>query len=265
MSETIDHNPNVSDDKERRLRAFFLPEEVECVTFGGNPFRNDPHPVQYQYAPSASAIRDRLDLVLGSANWSEELTVNGEWTEAVLRVRFSPGPDWVQRFGRASGSGKAEEEEAFREAARKFGIGRYLVAFWEAGKSDVPPRGLPQEALPGIAKECGREDAQKLRRLLEQCCTESKTRGKPVDPKEAARKLASRFGYPIDSKGEVNFAKVENRHASAMLQALNDWLSELAKTMPTHGGKEKKENSPPTQAAEPQQKQGDAPQPAGAK
>lgn len=222
------------DAKAAQLRAFFPPEVVGWETPSAElASAKDGQAVTCMPFVSSVAIQDRLDSVLGLDGWSVSYSVVGEWVRCVLSVRFEPGGEWVTRVGLGTHAAQDRAHAyALREAARVLGIGRYLTSYpvaveLQGGKYTSTPR-LPDEALPGDCRKCGREYGEKIRGLIIQCCDESTRLGKPADKREAARILAYQAGgYVTDEKGNVNFSRVQVRHATAILQRLNGWLAEV--------------------------------------
>lgn len=106
------------------------------------------------------AVQDRLDDIIGAENWQDEYQF-GKTGEIICKIGIKIENEWVWK---SDGAGQTDFEaekgglsDAFKRAAVKWGIGRYLYgldANWvpikQQGKSYVivnPPR-LPGWALP---------------------------------------------------------------------------------------------------------------------
>ena len=78
----------------------------------------------------ARDVMDRLDEVLGPENWSDKYEYLGDRMVCTISIRCGEGGDWVDK---ADGAGNTDIEgekggisDAFKRAAVKWGIGRYL-------------------------------------------------------------------------------------------------------------------------------------------
>lgn len=117
----------------------------------------------------ARTVMDRLDSICGSENWQDKYTpgVNGSIV-CNLGVRF-PGGDWIWK---ADGAGATDFEgekgalsDAFKRAAVRFGIGRYLYdlkapwvaieAFGKSFKIADEERGKLDECHDKAAQKAG--------------------------------------------------------------------------------------------------------------
>jgi len=82
---------------------------------------------------NAQTVEERLDRVVGAANWSATYEVLN-WTPVVVECRLTVQegngePITKRNIGEAAGedeAAKAAYSDAFKRAARAFGIGRYL-------------------------------------------------------------------------------------------------------------------------------------------
>lgn len=83
---------------------------------------------------TARHAMNRLDEVVGPGNWSDDYVEIGDGLKCLLSVRFTPDGPWITKCGFGAGAGmkdadddeKSAESSAFKRAAVKFGIGRYL-------------------------------------------------------------------------------------------------------------------------------------------
>jgi len=109
-------------------------------------------------------VMNRLDMVVGYDNWSDEYfeTPTGR---LICTLKIKIGNEWV---GKADGAGDTNVEgmkgaisDAFKRAAVKWGIGRYLYYLPEVWvdinqyKQIVNPPSLPKWALPKLKKQAG--------------------------------------------------------------------------------------------------------------
>lgn len=104
----------------------------------------------------ARAVMDRLDTVVGPANWQDSYTELGKTTICTLALRIDG--EWVAKQDGAGASDVEPEKgtisDALKRAAVKWGIGRYLyrldspwVELDAHGRIKQPPK-LPAWALP---------------------------------------------------------------------------------------------------------------------
>ena len=152
------------------------PEIQALVEQLSEPF--DPREVQFRAGAvngnralalayiNARTIQDRLDRILGLANWQDDYECLADGS-VVCRLRLRLGGEWVQKTDVGGPSDQSDEgdrrkaafSDALKRAAVKFGCGRYLYrlpAVWV----DYDPRKkqlvklptLPAWALPGRAK-----------------------------------------------------------------------------------------------------------------
>lgn len=76
----------------------------------------------------ARDVMDRLDSVLGAENWEDSYEFNGTRTICTLKVRI--GNEWISKSDGAGDTNiegdKGGLSDAFKRAAVKWGVGRYL-------------------------------------------------------------------------------------------------------------------------------------------
>ncbi len=121
---------------------------------------------------SARAVMDRLDSVLGPDNWQDhlELLDGGKGFICRLGVRFPGSPDWIWKEDVADMSAveaiKGGASDAFKRAAIKHGVGRYLYELespWVKLENGFLPRNfqfpLPMWARP-LKKRAAAADGQ---------------------------------------------------------------------------------------------------------
>lgn len=108
-----------------RLAAPFDPKDVEWRV--GSTSKDKSKGMALAYV-DARAVMDRLDDVCGPAGWQDRYEFDGPRTICYLSVRV--GDDWITK---ADGAGDTQVEAekgsisgAFKRAAVKWGIGRYL-------------------------------------------------------------------------------------------------------------------------------------------
>jgi hypothetical protein len=115
------------------LAAQFPPEEVRWRVGATNKDKTKGLALAYI---DARAVMARLDAVVGPANWQDSYQDQGATCVCTLRVRLDG--EWI---GKSDGAGDSDVEpekgrisDAFKRAAVKWGVGRYLYEFdspWE--------------------------------------------------------------------------------------------------------------------------------------
>lgn len=146
----------------KALSAPFDPAEVKwkpAVVTGGRA-------LALAYV-DARSIQDRLDDVLGVANWQNEYEVLPDGC-VMCRLRCRIGGEWLTKVDVGAPSEQPDEgdrrkaafSDSLKRAAVMFGIGRYLYrlpAQWAdydtKKKQFVKKPGLPREALPAAAAQ----------------------------------------------------------------------------------------------------------------
>ena len=148
----------LTEDQVAALRAPFPPEEVHWRAGATNKEGNKALALAYI---DARAVMDRLDEVVGPMNWQDTFE---EWKDGAVKAGIGVRNDseWVWKFDGADDTNfeatKGGFSDAFKRAAVKWGIGRYLyqlpgvwVACQKTGKTvkllETPS--LPDWALPG--------------------------------------------------------------------------------------------------------------------
>lgn len=110
----------------------------------------------------ARNVMDRLDESVGSMNWRDSYCFEGKRTLCTIEIRDDSTNEWV---GKTDGAGDTDVEsekgalsDAFKRAAVKWGIGRYLYALdspWVA----IEPAGrsfrIAKSEIARLAKACG--------------------------------------------------------------------------------------------------------------
>lgn len=238
-----------------------LPEEVESAL--SDPF--DPSDVKFKpqivkdnralamgYI-DARLVQDRLDDVVGVANWSDEYAICDRG-DVVCRLKVKIGGEWIQKSDVGSPSEqpddgdklKAAFSDALKRAAVKFGIGRYLYrlpAVWvdydPVKKQLVQPPRMPDWAVPASCKPCGPQWSDRLMKLVQQSAE--------LSGKNAATIIetaVSGYRYP---KG-TTLASVKLADAKDFLRRLGAWIAELS-TGRGRVNPEPEKKPEPTQAA----------------
>ena len=146
----------MSDTVWDRLRSPFPPDDIQWRV--GSTTKDKKRGMALAYI-DARAVMDRLDAVLGPANWQDEYYEVSGRILCRLSVKDPATSCWVQK---SDGSGDTDFEaekggisSAFKRAAVRFGIGRYLyhlkntwVELDERGNirklPTLPPWALPQ-------------------------------------------------------------------------------------------------------------------------
>jgi hypothetical protein len=189
------------------LAAPFEAQEVRLRTQGSK---------QVQYITARTAM-NRLDNVLGPENWWDEYLPgeNSVLCRLTIRLPFPDAPDRYQLLTKADAGGyagmpdqgdddKSGFSDAFKRAAVKFGVGRYLYrdgvpTFARAAeeKADGPPKAAPAPGPP-----------------------------KPDGLPSQARPPYPNGGEKPPRSGRALFAwtkEQEQRHEVGLLKYLNSW------------------------------------------
>jgi hypothetical protein len=185
----------------------------------------------------ARAVQDRLDQVLGVAGWQDEydLLANGN---VLCRLKVLLGDEWVIKSDVGGPSEQPDDSDrckaafsnAFKRAAVKFGVARYLyrlppqwldydsrtkqflsspqLPLWALPQMPVvkPPRQPPPHTAPGQENE--HVDEQQRRHLLRLLLAKG----------YSARKLTERYG--VRNLCELTVAQY--KHAAGSLTKLPD-------------------------------------------
>lgn len=145
------------------LAAPFPPEKVSWRVGSTNKDKTSGLALAYI---SARDVMERLDAVVGPARWQDRYEVHGPKTICYLALQVGPDGAWVTK---ADGAGDTDVEaakgslsDAFKRAAVKWGIGRYLydvaspwVQLEPAGRSyriKASEYGKLRAALGGVAQ-----------------------------------------------------------------------------------------------------------------
>lgn len=167
---------------DNKLKAPFKPDEIEwrlSVTL-----KDKMKGLAVAYVTNR-AIQNRLDEVLGAANWKNEFIVSDKTKICGLSIKING--EWITKYDGASDTDieavKGGLSGAMKRAAVQWGIGRYLyklpsqwVKIKQQGKSyviDEKPV-LPNWALPESAKKTStwktkKTDVEKLPENTENC------------------------------------------------------------------------------------------------
>lgn len=144
-----------------KLAAVFPPNEIEWRCGSKNKENTSALALAYL---TARHVMDRLDDVVGPANWQDRYEFHGERTVCYLSLRVDDA--WVTK---ADGAGDSDVEaekgaisDALKRAAVKWGIGRYLYqtnALWVEiepyGKSHRIKRSEFAKLEAALAKQFG--------------------------------------------------------------------------------------------------------------
>lgn len=152
--------PEVTPALLRELQKPFPSRDIEWLVAATN--KEKTKGLVFPYI-RANAIQARLDEVLGAENWRDDFKewLAGNLVGVCCILYIHVGQEWI---GKSDGAGYTDTEPikggfsgAFKRAARKWGIGRYLdqvpgqwVAVETCGKSSKPEHEpmLPAEFLP---------------------------------------------------------------------------------------------------------------------
>jgi hypothetical protein len=177
----------------------------------------DPHEVKVRQAPggrqlayiTARTAMNRLDNVLGPENWWDEFVPGANSVMCRLSVRLPDG----QIIAKADAGGyagmqdqgdddKSGFSDAFKRAAAKFGVARYLYRDGVPSYAEGQPSGEAPEPQPAPAR------------------AEATHRERPAAP------TTERQGGTAPRSGRALFAWVkdqEQRHDVGLLKYLNQW------------------------------------------
>jgi hypothetical protein len=200
------------------LAAPFAPQEVKSRSQSGRQL----------YYVTARTVMNRLDAILGPENWWDEYYPNANSVLCRLSVRLPDG----QILTKADAGGyagmadhgdddKSGYSDAFKRAAVKLGVGRYLY------RDGVPEFVRERVLAPGTA-----EGAAESRPLPAVAPVEvpivSTPEAEPVAAPAAARSPRSggSGGESVPRSGRALFAWVkenEQKHEVALLKYLNNW------------------------------------------
>lgn len=144
-----------------RLAAYFYADEVEWKIQSTSKDKTRGMMVAYI---QSRAIMNRLDSVMGINGWRDEYAAGpGGGVVCGLSLRF--GGDWITKWDGADNTNieavKGGLTDAFKRAAVKWGIGRYLYSlpgYWvdldERGKAAEEPQ-IPRVFMPDDADRHG--------------------------------------------------------------------------------------------------------------
>lgn len=108
-----------------RLSAPFMPEEIDWRVGSTNSDKTKGMALAYM---DARAVMDRLDSSCGPQNWQCQYTQAGSIMICAIGIKF--GDDWVWKQDGAGATDfegeKGTMSDAFKRAAVRWGIGRYL-------------------------------------------------------------------------------------------------------------------------------------------
>lgn len=189
-----------------KLAEPFPPEEIEWRV--GSTTGDKTRGIALAYITSRAAM-DRFDEVLGPGHWKDEYRP-GPDGGVLCGISININGEWVTKWDGADNtqveSVKGGLSDAFKRAAYKWGVGRYLyglenvwVAIEPAGKSfklKTTPT-LPDWALPKGYKKNGKAEPKNG-----ETKTEAKTNGEPVfpenvKPEEFMKIAAKALGMPV--------------------------------------------------------------------
>ena len=226
----------ISNLKSRALAAYFPPHEVRFL-----PQRVKNGRAMALAYITARAVMDRLDYVLGVDNWMDAYEpLPGGSVRCTLSVRFEAEGEWIHKSDVGSPSEQPDEgdrtkaafSDALKRAAVKFGVARYLYSLgttWadydEQKKRWATEPELPLGCIPTAYRPAGEAKMRKVIGILESALDEA-----GIDRarwKEATVNLLADYGYKGGDKRPV-----ENRHADAMTERMNQFVSFVAKMIP---------------------------------
>jgi len=129
----------------QQLRAEFPQQSVHWR--GQTVTKNGDKALALAYV-DARDVMERLDAVLGPENWSDQYEVSGSRTLCRLSIRHD-GQEWITKCDGAGDTDYEAEKgsisDAFKRAAVKFGVARYLY--------DLPAPWVPCETFEKNGKK----------------------------------------------------------------------------------------------------------------
>lgn len=187
------------------LKAEFEPGEVKTRSQAGR---------QLRYI-TARAAMDRLDAVLGEENWSDEYTPTEKGLRCRINYRLPGDPEWLfkEDGGAAAGMNEADNDEksaysdAFKRAAVKLGVGRYLY------KDGAPGVGHQEQERPRTQERRPAEPSRQERR---------------PEPRQESRPARDHQGDDAPRSGRALFAWCKQTEQNVDFKALG-WLNDWAK------------------------------------
>lgn len=200
-----------------RLKAPFDPKRVSWRV--GSITKEQTKGMALAYI-DARDVMERLDEVVGPSYWQDRYEVHGNKTICYLSLRVGPEHgEWVTKADAAGDSAVEAEKgaisDAFKRAAVKWGIGRYLYDIdspWVAleNKRIVPSEFKKLEALLGGVKA-------------------PPTPKEPPAPKDdkllAAVKFATEYVMGVRTASEAEIARLMNYPEAAAIIHANETKS----------------------------------------
>tara|TARA_R110002012_G_scaffold293746_2_gene489547 strand:- start:39 stop:743 length:705 start_codon:yes stop_codon:yes gene_type:complete len=136
------------------LKAPFSPDDVKWRVGATNGDKTKGLALAYL---DARAVMDRLDSVVGQANW--QATYSHALSKTVCELSLRCGDEWVTK---ANGAGDSDIEgekgalsDAFKRAAVLWGIGRYLYHLDSPWVQLVKGRTIKKDEMPRLQKLLG--------------------------------------------------------------------------------------------------------------
>jgi hypothetical protein len=205
------------------LAAPFAPQEVKTRSQAGRQF----------YYVTARTVMNRLDAVLGPENWWDEYIPNANSVLCRLSVRLPDGQILTKADagGYAGMSDQGDDDksgysDAFKRAAVKFGLARYL--YRDGVPEFVRERVLGQPAqTQGESRPAAEEPAPAMA-LSAAAEPESAPAPAPAPVRGSGRlrEAAEPVLASVPRNGRAMFAWVkeqEQKHEVALLKYLNNW------------------------------------------
>lgn len=199
------------------LAAAFDPDEVKTRSGGKGPA------VRYI---TARTVANRLDNVLGPENWWDRYSAAGEHSVlCALTIRLPDGQE-ITKCDAGGAAGMADEgdddksqySDAFKRAAVKWGIGRYLY------RDGVPSYGVAHNPEPATVTEL--LDRERPTSGHANGHTNGKARHEWPGASDPANVPARQQQAKVPTTGKALFAFVkdaEQRFEVGLLKYLNNW------------------------------------------
>lgn len=136
------------------LKAPFAPDDVKWRVGATNGDKSKGLALAYL---DARAVMDRLDSVVGQANW--QATYSHALSKTVCELSIRCGDEWIIKSNGAGDSDiegeKGALSDAFKRAAVLWGIGRYLYNLDSPWVALVKGRAIKKDEMPRLQRLLG--------------------------------------------------------------------------------------------------------------
>ena len=127
----MDENKGVVPDKLKELKVFFHEDELEWLPMKIGKYNGEYRILLCPYM-NRVAVMNRLDAVIGPENWQDEY-ITGPGGGVLCRLSIRINGEWITKCDGADNTQieaiKGGLSDAFKRAATKWDVGRYLSQF----------------------------------------------------------------------------------------------------------------------------------------